>query len=127
MRQHFKKVFANKENLYSMINLRRNGWGVTSLAVIFGCDWTSVRDQCQKYGILPLNGVYTIERIESKVLPTITAFQEMLKAEIKKEVAERKILVTPSGERINMGKSYKEYFEKRYHIPIENKNQYIYI
>lgn len=76
-----------------MLNLRRNGYALTTLSIMYNCDISSIRYQCDKYDIEPLDDVYTLERIISQVLP-------------KQEEPQYK---TVGGEKINLGKSYKEY------------------
>lgn len=92
MRINDKKVFLDKEKLYQMINLRLNGIAVSSLALFFNVDRSSISYQCDKYLIEPNDEVYTLERIISKVLP-------------KPDLTFKVI----NGERINLGRSYKEY------------------
>ena len=97
MRKNDKKLFLNKESLYTMINLRINGFAISSLALLFNCDPSSIRNQCDRYEIVPLDDIYTIERIIHKTFP-------------KPSESRWKIV---DGERINLGKSYKEYLNKR--------------
>lgn len=50
-RNPYRKVFASNRKLITMLELRRSGWDVVSLAFVFGVDPTSVYDQCKKYYI----------------------------------------------------------------------------
>ena len=111
MKQGNKKLFLNKIILTQMLNLRLNGLALSSLAWIYNCDRDSISKQCAKYGIEPdhiyhkfaapaPHQVFLLERIVSQILP--------------KDGGNYKIV---NGERINLGKSYKEYLA-------ESKTQY---
>ncbi len=94
MKKGNKKIFLNKPRLYQMLNLRRNGLALTSLAVIYNCDRTSVAYHCKEYQIAPIDEeVYDLERIISQILPK----------------APQPTFKIVNGERINLGKTYKEY------------------
>ena len=88
------KLFLDKQKLYQMLNLRRNGLTITTLAIMFDCDHTSIQAQCDKYGIHPIDEVYGIERIIAQVIPF---YQSQLRFRLV------------CGEKINIGRSYKEY------------------
>lgn len=106
MRLHDRKIFLNKQKLWEMLNLRMNGYAISTLAIIYHCDMKAIRYQCDKYKITPPdNELYAVERIVSKT--------------ISKSIGNWKFI---NGERINIGKSYKEYLEeaKRKYSP---KNQ----
>src|SRR5260221_11247967 len=93
MRQGDKKTFIQKNKLYAMLNLRLNGLAMSSLALLFGVDRSSIAYQCEKYQIGPQDdSIYTIERIISQIIP--------------KQNIQYKIV---NGEKINLGKSYKDY------------------
>lgn len=100
MRLGDKKIFQDKQKLYSLVNLRINGYAHTSLAVIFSCDISSIRAQCDKYGIIPQGEVYTIERLVKDILPQFAPL------ETKWRVID--------GKRYALGKTYEEYFEQQY-------------
>ncbi len=55
MKSHkgYKKLFNDKEKLDLLINLRLEGYSISSLATIFHCDKVAIRHQCDKYGIYP--------------------------------------------------------------------------
>lgn len=93
MRKNDRKIFLNKPLLYEMLNLRLSGWALTSLAFYYGCDFTSIKYQCIKYQVEPIEDVYTIERMIRQIIP-------------KSLPLSYKIV---NGEKINLGKSYKEY------------------
>ena len=100
MRQGDSKIFEmNKENLYRALNLRRIGWSFSSIATHYGCDRTTVENQCAKYGIVPgdVDVVYSIETIIRDTMPEPPGSQ----------------WVVIGGERINRGRSYKDYFKGR--------------
>ena len=94
MRNPYKKLFIDKEKLYFAIHLRRTGWATSSIALICGCFRSSIDPQMQKYGIRPDGKVFTIERI----IPDIIS-----KVERKTQWA------YIDGERVCLGKSYKDY------------------
>lgn len=87
------KLFLDKPKLYQMVNLRINGLSYVSLAEIFGCDWTSIKYLCHLYYIKPQTQVFGISNIITQIIP-------------KPEALTYKIV---NGEKINLGKSYKEY------------------
>lgn len=68
MRTGDKKIFIDQDKLYQLVNLRFGGYSISSLAYIFSCDPSSIRNQCDKYNVVPLEGVYTIERLASSIL-----------------------------------------------------------
>ncbi len=92
------KVLHNKAKLYQMLNLRLMGFSLTSLAAIYGVDWTSIRHHTRYYQIpRPIN--------------TINLFAIVSQAIPKQEPLTYKIV---NGERINLGKSYKDYLQAQY-------------
>lgn len=91
-----KKIFLDRDKLTQMLNLRINGFATTSLSVIFGVNRSSIENQCDKYWVKPLDEVITIERIVSNVLPP----------------PKKSHWIVVDGERINQGKSYREYLEE---------------
>lgn len=101
MRLNDKKIFLDKSKLYEMLNLRRSGYALTTLAIMYDCDISSIRYQCDKFYVQPIDETYTLERIISQVLP-------------KPEPVTYKVV---NNERINLGKSYAEYL-----IPIEKRH-----
>lgn len=104
MRKNDKKVFLNKEKLTEMLNLRINGYAIRSLATKYGVDTSSIRYQCDKYLINPMDEeVYDVGRIVSQVLPQ-----------------PRQTYKIVSGEKINLGKSYTEYLEASGISPYKN-------
>lgn len=93
-----RKVFDDRQALYVAINLRRIGWSSASIALIFGCDRTSVEHQMRKFGIIPeTEVVYSIEKLLAQMVP--------------EPPRSRWFLV--NGERVNAGRSYKDYFANR--------------
>lgn len=93
MRKNDKKIFLDKVKLTQLLNLRLNGFALTSLAYLFNCDVMSVWHQCKKYQIEPLEDVYTIERIIKAVIP-------------KPQPLTYRVI---NGEKINIGKNYADY------------------
>lgn len=88
------KTFSDKEKLYQLVNLRRNGMSLTSLALFFDCHHTSIMTVCKKYSINPLTEeIYTVERIVPPTFPKID---------------ERWVMI--DGERLNRGRNYADYF-----------------
>lgn len=87
------KIFKDKSKLYQITNLRINGYALTSLAFLFGCDRSSLGYHFEKYQIVPLVPVHTIERIAVKAFP-------IQPKSVWKEV---------NGVRYNLGRSYKDY------------------
>lgn len=107
MRKNDTKIFLDKQKLTQMLNMRRSGYALTSLAIIFGVDRTSIAYQCDKYLIKPLEETYTLERIIEDVLEQV----------YKPEPEKFKVI---DGHRINLGKTYAEYLaEAKVVIPIE--------
>lgn len=96
MKRGDTKVFENRQNLYCALNLRRVGWSFSSIAFLYGCDRTTVENQCQKYAIEPQSeSIYSIESIAARAMPP--------------PPSNRWIVI--DGERINRGRSYRDYFE----------------
>lgn len=85
------KLFLRKEKLYLLVNLRRTGHTYKSIALFFNCDYSSVKFQCQKYHIEPIDDVLGVQAI----LESFPASQEKTR-----EV---------EGKRINVGRNYKDY------------------
>ena len=94
MRKNDKKIFLDKAKLYQMVNLRLNGLSLTSLGYLFNCNLKSIEYQCDKYNVKPIDDTYTIERLVSKIL------RNKIKEPTYKVV---------NGEKINLGRSYKDY------------------
>ena len=98
MRQGDTKLFSDRDRLCQLVNLRLNGYASTSLAIIFNCHRSSVESQLQRYGILPLDTIYTIERIAANVL------YHLVPPEPKWEEVD--------GARFSKGKSYADYLKE---------------
>lgn len=100
MRKNDKAIFKDKDKLTIMLNLRLNGYTVDSLALLYKCDKKAIKYQCRKYDIAPVGQVCGIEKLIHLILPKVV----------------EPIFRPPShwmvidGERINMGRPYKEYF-----------------
>lgn len=114
-RMPFHKLFYDKQKLYTLVNLRRNGYAYTSLALIFKCDVSSVRHQCDKYMVVPEEEIYTIERIATEVITDLSGFTtaERITAhvlrQLKPYVSQPVRWEEADGTRYAMGKSYQEY------------------
>lgn len=102
MRQGDKKLFKDKVKLYQLINLRLNGMALSSLALMFSCDRDSVTKQIVKYGVIPSH-IYGLENLD---IPEIFTIERIITQVIPVNFANYKVV---NGERINLGKSYKEY------------------
>lgn len=88
------KVLNHKPTLYRMVNLRLNGLSMVSLGSLFGVDWTTIRHHCQIYKIPKPEQSYNIQAIIAQLIP-------------KAPKVTYKIV---NGEKINLGRSYKDYF-----------------
>lgn len=99
-----RHVFEDSKVLNEMLFLRLRGWSLKELAWRYGCEHTSIRKQCIRYG-LPMN-IVLLPR------PIITF---------------RLVRTDWNGERINVGKTYQEYLkdEERRHSILENKHSKI--
>lgn len=53
MRKGDTKLFLDKEKLYEMVNLRLFGFSLDFLALFYGCDKSTLRSICKKYGLYP--------------------------------------------------------------------------
>lgn len=96
MRLYDHKIFQDREKLAEMLDLRLGGYSISALATLFKCDKSSIRYQCDKYNVEPpYKEVYAVERIASQVTSSA--------------IGNWKII---NGERVNMGKSYKEYLQE---------------
>lgn len=117
-REHYIKIFYNKPLLYRLVNLRINGYAYSSLAGIFGVDISSVRHQCDKYELMPVEDIYTIERLITHVLNNLSGVNsvERIASDILRQtqIAEP-IWEEERGHRYSIGKTYAEYLaEARY-------------
>lgn len=84
------RVFKDKMVLQKMLLLRQQGWPIKELGLIFNVEHTSIRKACLRSG-LPA---------EVKLLPRpIILFKH--------------VIIDYNGERINSGKTYKEYLDER--------------
>ena len=108
MRTGDTKIFLHKPTLYRMLNLRKTGLTVTTLAWMFNCDYSSIRAQCDKYSIVPMDEVYGIERIIAQIIPQYQTDPQY------------KVV---NGEKINLGHSYAEYLALSGKYP-QRKPQY---
>lgn len=88
-----KGVFREPNVLVTMLFLRKSGWALKDLAYLFGCEHSSVRRMCSKYGVFPT---------QLRSQPTVRF---------------TRVLLDLDGDRINPGKSYAEYLaeEKKRH------------
>lgn len=93
MRKNDKKIFLDKRKLTSLLNLRLNGFSLTSLAYLYSCDVMTILYRCRQHQVEPQDQVYDIQRIIKLVLPSPQPLTYKM----------------VNGERINLGKSYKEY------------------
>lgn len=101
MRKNDKKIFLNKRILVEMLEKRASGWSISALSMHYHCDKSSIRYQIHKYSVNPLDKeIYAIDRIIMQTFPKIVGNW--------KEV---------NGERINLGKSYKEYLAESKYPP----------
>lgn len=95
MRKGDKTLFKDKQMLCNMLNLRVAGWATTSLALLYSCDRSSIEFQCNKFGAKPGGEVFTLERIIRDILTPSERDSQWR--------------ITNNGERINLGRSYKDY------------------
>lgn len=47
----YQKKFTDKRKLNTMLELRKQGWSLVSLGIIFGVDFSSIYHLCKKYHI----------------------------------------------------------------------------
>lgn len=94
------KLFNDKNKLYEMLNLRFDGFSNRSLAYMYGCTVSSIREQCKKWNVKPKNNLYSIFKVKNSILNNFP-----LNSKEKVEYMEI------GGEKICKGKSYKEYLE----------------
>ena len=69
MRKNDKKIFCDKSKLTSLLNLRKNGLSLTSLATIYGVDNMTVFHQVHKYKLEKPAEVYDIHRLLKNIIP----------------------------------------------------------
>ncbi len=91
--KHTVKVylFSDKGVLNLMLSLRGQGWSYDALGFLFGCDPTAIIYQCQRYGIDPEEDIIGLQEV------------------IKQLVDEADKWYYVDGQKINKGKSYKDY------------------
>lgn len=51
MARTYQKVFNDKRRLNTMFEMRRQGFSLLSLALIFGVDHSSIHHLCKKYNV----------------------------------------------------------------------------
>lgn len=83
------RTFRHPEVLQAMLYLRLSGWPLKELAFIFDCEHTSIRKACIRSGLNP----------EVRILP-------------RPQIKMQRVIIDFDGERLNPGKSYKEYLEE---------------
>lgn len=84
-----ERTFKRPETLQKVLFLRLQGWPIQELGFLFGCEKTSVRKVCLKYG-----------------LPSEVPL-------LSRPIVQFKIVVLDfDGERINQGKDYKDYVKE---------------
>lgn len=87
------KVLHDKMALQQMLNLRLLGLSLTSLAALYGVDWTSIRHHTRSYKLPKPKAPINLLAIIGQALP-------------KPKPLTYKLV---NGQRINLGKSYKDY------------------
>lgn len=104
MRKNDQKLFTKDlELLHEMLYLRRGGWSLVSLAVLYHCDPSTIYHWCQKLGVEPYKTFDPFSKA-SKIIATM-GFKS--KEQAMKEST--KIWTTIDGERVCLGRSYREY------------------
>lgn len=91
-----KKTFLDKSKLYTLVNLRLNGFSVYFLADMFSVDRSAIEYQLDKYRIQKPEQIYNIPSIISRAIVATSPIP-----------LPRFELV--DGESICVGRSYKEY------------------
>jgi hypothetical protein len=82
----YLRTFKNPLLLQEMLELRRQGWSITALAQKYDCNFTSIWHQCKKHNIGEVR--VTVRLTQTPQITVLTDF---------------------NGERLNRGKTYKEY------------------
>lgn len=82
------RTFRNDAVLQAMLQMRNYGWSLKELAFVFHCDHTSIRKACLRNNVAA----------EVPILP--------------RPIIQFKYIVVLDGERINGGKSYREYLKE---------------
>lgn len=57
----FTMVFKDRTKLIKMLHMRRCGWTMESLAVIFGVDHSSIYKACKIHNVHPMTGLVSID------------------------------------------------------------------
>lgn len=97
-------MFNDDRNLYLLLNLRLQGYSFGALATVFHCDKMAVKRHCEKYGIYPMDFDNSLRKRNSFSLP------EILDLFLKPPISDPR-WVTIDGEKINRGRSYREYLK----------------
>lgn len=92
------RPFSDRDLLIEAVNLRINGWALSSLALLYTVDKSSLRGQFKKYRVRPKTDVYIVERIVMK--PISQQAFEMNKWKIV------------DGEKVSRGKTYEDYMRE---------------
>lgn len=109
----YVRVFDDIDKLREMLELRKKGYSFLKLANIYNVDHSSIIYQVQKHRVIQPLGIKKVRLVKKGIIPTL--------ADIKQSMEN---LEYEKGERINPGKSYKEYLkdeEKRKFNNLVNK------
>lgn len=90
-------AFGNRVKRDLLINLRLFGYSVDSLAMVFHCDKKAVRNQCDRFFILPEREIFSINKEMGRIF---------------KQQPEGRNWKVLDGEKVNMGHSYADYLKK---------------
>ena len=105
MSKVYNLISKDSEKLLEVLYLRRAGWALESLSEMYNIRRQSLRYQCRKYQIFPIktnyiknsNDIFNPKRVIAQIILQI------------KPVTTQWLVV--DGERINQGKSYKDYLK----------------
>lgn len=100
-----KQIFHDKNKLYLLLNFRIQGYSLGSLSEIFHCDKNTIKKQCLKYSIYPI-GYDSTKLSQSKKNAFSTSHIVSLALSKPRE---KRLWAVIDGEKINLGRSYKEY------------------
>ena len=108
MRKVYNFVSKDPSKLLEILALRRQGFSLEFLAELYNCDRTSLRYQCRKYQIFPNKTVF-IKNSNEIFDPRRIASQ--ITIEINPPAVSHWTMI--DGEKVNLGKSYKDYLASK--------------
>ena len=108
MRKGDKRIFSDENNITLLRHYREGGFtSYSSIAKLLHCDQTSVHAACKRLGIK--SRIPFTSRDLGKIISEVLS-DPILSSKLK-PTSSVKIICTMDGEKINRGRSYREYLK----------------